>query len=266
MKRLSRAFTLVELLVVVAIIALLLSILLPALTKAKEHVRVIHCSSGLRQIAIAQFTYASENRSRPAHSKLWINSGLTWTNAVRHHWHTRTRDGGAIDLIEDGLLYPYLNTRDIYVCPTFPQYQDLAGQNTGSHCNHTNVEAVYSYSMNSYIGDVSFARIPQSGGGTTPTNITLSLTLSGIDRASEVLLFTEENTWLNPVRNRNPLNDPDFRTVSQDPTPTWSDAIGSYHITTINAPNDGKGNVAFADGHTELVSPDDTGKYGHHWP
>ena len=57
-------FTLIELLVVVSIIALLVSILLPSLHKAREGARRVACSSNLRSINIACFMYASENDDR----------------------------------------------------------------------------------------------------------------------------------------------------------------------------------------------------------
>jgi prepilin-type N-terminal cleavage/methylation domain-containing protein len=55
------AFTLVELLVVVAIIALLLAILLPALNRAKYQAKLAVCANQLRQIGIGSVTYASDN-------------------------------------------------------------------------------------------------------------------------------------------------------------------------------------------------------------
>jgi prepilin-type N-terminal cleavage/methylation domain-containing protein len=56
------AFTLVELLVVIGIIAVLVGILLPALNKAKSRAQTIACQSNLRQIYLAARTYATENR------------------------------------------------------------------------------------------------------------------------------------------------------------------------------------------------------------
>jgi prepilin-type N-terminal cleavage/methylation domain-containing protein len=57
----SRSFTLIEVLVVVAIIAVLVSILLPALKKARESAYAVKCMAMLKQDGIAMLMYAQDN-------------------------------------------------------------------------------------------------------------------------------------------------------------------------------------------------------------
>jgi prepilin-type N-terminal cleavage/methylation domain-containing protein len=64
MKRHAGGFTLIEVLVVIGIIAVIMSILLPAITKAREAGRRVQCASNMRTIGQAIHAYAAVNKGR----------------------------------------------------------------------------------------------------------------------------------------------------------------------------------------------------------
>ena len=119
------AFTLVELLVTIAIIALLAALLLPALSRAKESGRRVACLNNLHQMAIAIGTYSVDSRGRFPDFRSWLYPSIV--------------PAPGNDL-SGGKLFPYLNSKAIYLCPT--DKRELEKQPP------TLKKRDYSYSMN----------------------------------------------------------------------------------------------------------------------
>lgn len=132
-RRCQDGFTLIELLVVVAIIALLISILLPSLRAARAQARTTVCTSNLRQLALGFALYGSDFTDHLPGSS-WDYVGMNPNNAQRFDWLGTYKDGvGGWDkkfVPKAGTIFPYVGKQPkIYICPE--DHLDEYAQNGG---------------------------------------------------------------------------------------------------------------------------------------
>lgn len=145
MKR--RAFTLVELLVVIGIIALLISVLLPALNSARKQADRVKCLSALRQIGNAYFMYAQDNQGYwPMAIHQWNQGGTRdkrWIHFIARYVNNKQDinwDGTAPNA--HGQIKDTNNV--LWGCPSWDRVGWVAGASTINSDYHNG------YSMNIY--------------------------------------------------------------------------------------------------------------------
>ena len=213
------AFTLLELLVTISLLAILAALLLPALQRGRRSAQRVECTSNLRQLSLAAHLYWDENAGA------CFRWQLGPTNGGRLYWFGWLQDGPegqrAYDLAP-GALYPYLRGRGVSLCPalnyTLAQFKLKA---TG---------AAYGYGYNRFLS---------AADNEPPVNLTK------VPRVCDLALFADAaqvNDFQSPASRSNPMLE------------EWY-----YVDTTTNYPNghfrhSQHANLVFCDGHAGLES------------
>jgi prepilin-type processing-associated H-X9-DG protein/prepilin-type N-terminal cleavage/methylation domain-containing protein len=122
-----RAFTLVELLVVIGIIALHIAILLPALSKAREQANAVKCMSNERQMGQALVLFTNDHGGYLP--KAWFNDGIIYSgnNGGKTTWEYREPFYGWTYLLS---LYLGKN-KELFRCPSDPTDHMYDTENNG---------------------------------------------------------------------------------------------------------------------------------------
>jgi prepilin-type N-terminal cleavage/methylation domain-containing protein/prepilin-type processing-associated H-X9-DG protein len=114
--RRKSAFTLVELLTVIAIVGILVSLLLPVLSRSKAAARRVHCAGNLRQLGLAGQMYWDDNSGNAFR---WREGSTNDGVIYWFGWLGNGREGERAFDATQGALYPYLASRRVEICAAF---------------------------------------------------------------------------------------------------------------------------------------------------
>lgn len=197
MMRKKKGFTLVELLVVIAIMAVLIAILLPALSKAREQARTIICKTNLKGYGNAYLIYLDDNESSFPASYGWLYRRSPPGGSYNCRWHNEAQN---LDHWPKyiGQFWKYVADKNNHLCPTFDK---LAVSGLGEkHTRHNPMipmDPQYTYSMNGHLG-------PERG-SSAPFAVVKKMDLLE-QSPSRVTSFSEGNIMWN-IQNRSSLNE-----------------------------------------------------------
>ncbi len=247
----QRAFTLVELLVVISVIGLLMAILMPSLSKARSQARSMVCRSNLRQLFFANTGYSTE------HNGYYVPGApdITEYKGGNHRWHgVRSNPDEAFDPLK-GPLAGYLADGEVKECPRRVDFFK------GQEWEESFEKGCGGYGYNNvYIGSrqwqgrefSSFEEMRRAGWETTRSD--------EVGRPSETLMFADTAmSKQGATLIEYSFAEPPFYVYKGEPV------TGSYLSASIHFRHRGMANIGWADGHIdsrEMAKFDGENVYG----
>lgn len=240
----KKAFTLVELLVVIGILGILMAVLIGTFGGSTESSRTAKCQANMRNLAMAVHSYAQENNDRYPYAgsfnqysgrasdrtTVQARGWISWTTrGTSGSYSCKDRDDGYMCITNGTIWKAMKGSFDCYVCPSCEQKAKSKGKEV----------APWSYAMN--------AHFYWASRGTKPVSQTrVGRGFRGFRRADRTLLFAE-------IPYDEVAEGGDSEKAS-DPILQYKDCEGSNNETIGFNHQDGKtavANVCFADGHVE---------------
>jgi prepilin-type N-terminal cleavage/methylation domain-containing protein/prepilin-type processing-associated H-X9-DG protein len=227
----AAGFTLVELLVTIAVLAVLASLILPALASAKAKAQGMMCMNNHRQLSLACMIYTGDSQDALPYNagsddiKRWVAKGsfVNWTSSIMS-WELDPDNTNQVLLTEGG-LGPYVHrVASVYHCPADRVVSDIQAE-AGWRAR------VRSISMNAMTGNAG--SYSQTGSNTNNPGYRQFFLQSQIPNPVDVFVFIEEHP--DSINDGYFLNKPD--------SGEWIDLPASNH--------NGTANLTYADGHAE---------------
>jgi prepilin-type processing-associated H-X9-DG protein/prepilin-type N-terminal cleavage/methylation domain-containing protein len=210
-----RAFTLLELLAVIAIVGLLFALIFPAIEKAKVRAKQASCASNLRQLHLATTMYLAENDWQMFPFNQKVEDGMLWYFGLEEGYVVGTPEGTRPLDKTRARLYPYISSvGGIELCPAL-DYRS-------SHFKMKFGAASYGYGVNYYLLNKLFPK----------------------EKDSQTALFADAaqvNAFQPPASPTNPLLEEFYYVNAYEKTAHFRHAK--------------KANVVFCDGHVKSVDP-----------
>ncbi|WDE98866.1 DUF1559 domain-containing protein [Lentisphaera profundi] len=233
-----KKFSLIELLVVVAIIGILSSLLLPTLGKAREKAKSASCKSTMKQLGIAIIMYTGDNDNYMPFSNYGWNGRTTWDDHLAGYDGRDSLSAAELQLPSFSKTAYGDNYGAAYTCASDPgiRYYGPGETNTSTR----------SYSMTNMttgggIGETLGYRKHLGMTGITNTGIPHSRKLSAVDKAPGTISLVENQSTSNLLGN------------GWQPTMTAESYEGRFSTGQIPHSQQ-KSNYLMADGHVEVFS------------